>query len=73
MNQENEERQRRNENALGPGAQKIRNRWNAKQVNNHEKLFPFSGNMLKLMFIVESDLSEAQRERDLQVPFLLME
>ena len=37
VNQENEERQRRNENALDPGAQETRNRWNANQVDTHEK------------------------------------
>ena len=30
---------------------------------NHEKLFPFSDNLTTLMFIVVSDLSEAQKER----------
>ena len=33
------------------------------QVTSHEWLFPFSDNLATLMFIVASDLSEAQRER----------
>ena len=32
-------------------------------VAAHERLFPFSDNLTTLMFIVASDLSEAQRER----------
>ena len=40
--------------------------WNAQQVNNHEKLFPFCDHLISLMFIVASDLSDTQRERDLQ-------
>ena len=62
VNQENEERQRRNEDALDPGAQEIRKRWKVSQVDLHEKLFPFSHNLITLMFIFASDLSEAQRE-----------
>ena len=33
------------------------------QVTTHDRLFPFSDNLTTLMFIVASDLSEAQRER----------
>ena len=33
-------------------------------MNNHEKLFEFSDNLITLMSIVESDLSEALRERE---------
>ena len=33
------------------------------QKTARERLFPFSGNLTTLMFIVESDLSEARRER----------
>ena len=40
-----------------------RERWNARHVSNHERLVPFSNNLTTLMFIVVSDLSEAQRER----------
>ena len=43
-------------------------RWNTAQMNNHESLFPFSDNLITLMFIVTSDLTEAQRETD-KFPF----
>ena len=33
------------------------------EVTTHGKLFPFSDNLTTLLFIVASDLSEAQRER----------
>ena len=66
--QENEERQRRNENALDPGALEIRDRWNANKVKNHGNFFLVSDILITLMFVVASDLSEAQR--DSQVPFL---
>ena len=46
VNQENEEGQRRNGNALDPGAAEIRNRWNAYHANSHETLFPFSDNLI---------------------------
>ena len=48
---------------LDPDAQETRDRWNATQVTTHERSFPFSDNLTTLMFIVASDLSEAQRER----------
>ena len=35
----------------------------SEQVTTHERLFPFSDTLAKLMFNVASDLSEAQRER----------
>ena len=35
----------------------------SEQVTTHERLFPISDNLATLMFIVASDLSEAQRER----------
>ena len=35
----------------------------SEQVTTHERLFPFSDNLTTLMFIVASDLSDAQRER----------
>ena len=60
--QENAERQTRGVNILDPNAQATRDRWNATDVSNHEKLFPLSDNLTTLMFIVVSDLSEAQRE-----------
>ena len=43
----------------------------SEQVTTHERLFPFSHNLTTLMFIVASDLSEAQRER--LFPFLSRE
>ena len=71
--QENAERQTRSETTLDPNAQVTRDRWNAAQVSNHERLFPLSGNLTTLMSIVASDLSEErekERERDSQFPFL---
>ena len=59
---ENEDRQRRNANILDPDAPETRDRWNATQVSIQEQLFPFRENLTSLMFIVASDLSEAQRE-----------
>ena len=63
VTQESEERQRRNVDTLDPDAQETRDRWNATQVTTHERSFPFSDNLTTLMFIVASDLSEAQKER----------
>ena len=62
--QENADRQRRSAEILDLNAQETRDRWNATQVSNHERHFPFSDNLTTLMFIVASDLSEAQRERE---------
>ena len=62
MTQENGERQRRNADVLDPTAPETRENWYATQVNNHERLFPFSDNLTTLMFIVVRALSEAQRE-----------
>ena len=63
--QKNADRQTRSVELLDPNAQATRDRWNATQVSNHENLFPFSDNLATLMFIVASDLSEAQkRERE---------
>ena len=59
--QENAERQTRSETALDPNAPATRE-WNAAQVSNHESLLSFSDNLTTLMFIVASDLSEAQRQ-----------
>ena len=50
---------------------RLRNAWmdllpassTTEQVTSHERLFPFSHNLTTSMFIVASDLSEAQRER----------
>ena len=62
VTQGNVERQRRNAEVLDPNTQETRDRWYAAQVSSHEKLFPFSDNLTTLMFMVVSDLSEAQRE-----------
>ena len=62
--QKNADRQTRSVELLDPNSQATRDRWNATQVSNHERLFPFSDNLTTLMFIVASDLSEAQRERE---------
>ena len=59
----NEERQRRNEELLDPDSPETREGWNVTQVKTHERLFPFSDNLTTLMFIVASDLSEAERRR----------
>ena len=69
--QENAERQTRNVELSNPNSRATRERWNAIQVSDHEKLFPFSDNLTTLMFIVASDPSETQRKRvrDSQVPF----
>ena len=42
--------------------QENRDNWYATQVTHHERLFPFSDNLTTMMFIVASNLSEAQRE-----------
>ena len=59
----NEERQRRNEEMLDPDAPETREGWNVTQVKTHERLLPFNDNLTTLMFIVASDLSEAERRR----------
>ena len=63
VTQLNVERQKRNATALDPNSQETRDHWHATQETNHERLFAFSDNLTTLMFIVASDLSEAQRER----------
>ena len=68
VTQENAERLTRGETALDPNTPENREKWNTAQVNNHESLFPFSDNLITLMFTVASESSEAQRE-NLQVPF----
>ena len=60
--EENAEILTRSETALDPNTQANRERWNSAQVNNHESLFPFSDNLAISMFIVASDLTEAQGE-----------
>ena len=53
--QENAEKLTRGETALDPNTPESRERWNTAQVNNHERLLPFSDNLTTLMFIVASD------------------
>ena len=50
----------RGETSLDPNTRKPRR--GGIQVNSHESLFPFTDNLITLMFIVASDLTEAQRE-----------
>ena len=71
--QDNVERQGRNVDVLDPNLPETRDHWYATQVSNHERLVPFSDNLTTLMFIVISDLSGDQGERDSQVPFLCRE
>ena len=61
--QEEVERPATGETAVDPNAPENRERWKTPHVNNHESVFSFSDNLTTLMFIVASDLSEAQRER----------
>ena len=68
--QENAERQGRSVEMLDPNAPATRERWNARQVSNHERLVPLCDNLTTLMFFVVSDLSEAQRERLTSSPSL---
>ena len=57
--QENAERQTRSETALDPNAPATR-----EKVECCESLFSFRSQLTTLMFIVSSDLSEPQRERE---------
>ena len=57
------DRRSRNVDVLNPDEQETQDNWYATQVSNHESLLPFSDNLTTLMFIVASDLNEAQRER----------
>ena len=66
--QEHAERELWGETVLDPNTPENRERWNTAQVNTHESLFPFSDNLITLLFIVASDLTEAQRETD-KFPF----
>ena len=63
VGQENAERLTRGETASVPNTPENREEWNTAQVNNNESLYSFSDDLTALMFIVASDLSEAQRER----------
>ena len=42
----------------------------SEQMTTHEWLFPFCNNLTTLVFVVASDLSEAQRERLMSALFL---
>ena len=53
----------RGETVLDPNTRENRERWNTAQMSNHEGLFTYSDNLITLMFIVASDLTEAQRVR----------
>ena len=64
--QENE-RTTRGETALDPNTPQNREWWNTAQVSDHEGFFPYSDNLITLMFIVASDFDRSA-ERDLQVP-----
>ena len=63
MTQLNAARRSRNEEVLDPNEQATRDNWYATHVTTHGSLFPFNDNLATLMFIVASDLNEAQRER----------
>ena len=60
--QENAEILPRGETVLDPNTRENRERWDTAQMKNQEGLFPFSDNLITLMFLVASDLTEAQRE-----------
>ena len=53
--QENAEIITRGEAALDPNTTQNRERWNTTQVSNHEVVFPYSDNLITLMFIVASE------------------
>ena len=57
------ERQGRSEAALDPNQPRTRDNWYATHLAAHERLFPFGDNLATLMFLVGSDVNEAQRER----------
>ena len=60
--QENAEILPRGETVLDPNTRENRERWDTAQMTNHQGLFSFSDNLITLMFVVASDLTEAQRE-----------
>ena len=51
------------EEAMHLNEQATRGNWNATHGTTHGSLFPFNDNLTTFMFIVASDLNEAQRER----------
>ena len=50
--QENAEILTRCEPVLDPSTRENRERWNNAQMNNHEGHYPFSGDLITLMFIL---------------------
>ena len=63
MTQLNADRRSRNEEPVDPSPQGTRENWYATHVTAHERLLPFNDNLTTVMFIVASDLNEAQRGR----------
>ena len=61
--QVNAERTVREQPVLDTTDQQTRDNWCDTHVASHGRLFPFSDNLTTLLFIVGSDLNEAQRER----------
>ena len=61
--EEDEEKRSRSQELLNLDSPETREEWNTRQVAADERPFPCSDNLTTLMFIVASDLSEAQRER----------
>ena len=64
MTQLNAERRSRSEADLDPSQQGTGDNWYATHVTSHGSLFPFNDNLTTFMFIVASDLNDAQRERE---------
>ena len=62
MTQLNADRRSRTEAPLDPSPKGIRDNWYATHVTTLGSLFPFNDILTTLMFIVASDLNEAQRE-----------
>ena len=63
VTRQHDERRSRSQELLSPDLPVTREEWNAAQVAAHERHFPFTDDLTTLMFIVASDLNEAQRER----------
>ena len=62
VSRENDERQRRGEEAL-IYSEATKDQRHGTEITNHERSFPLTDNLTTLMFIVASDLSNIQRER----------
>ena len=63
MTRVNAEIHGRSEAALDPNQPRTRDNWYATHLAAHERLFPFGDNLATWMFLVGSDVNEAQRER----------